>query len=240
MLTLTKLDKQLIFPPVGIALDKPNGLLAFGGDLSAERLMLAYASGIFPWFSQNEPIMWWSPDPRGILPLDNFKYSKSLKKFTRTCDYRITINCAFDQVIDICAAIPRSDSGTWITNDMIQAYKNLHRLGHAQSVEVWNEEKLVGGLYGIIVGKVFCGESMFHKATNASKLAMVSLVALLKSQGAEFIDCQMQNPHLASLGCIEVPRTRFLTMLAEQSRQSFNKTLWQPQTMKLDKYNLWA
>jgi leucyl/phenylalanyl-tRNA--protein transferase len=236
MLTLTKLDQQLIFPPTDIALIEPNGLLAFGGDLSAERLLLAYSSGVFPWFSQNEPIMWWSPDPRGILPLDNFKCSKSLKKFARNCDYKVTINSAFDQVIDICAAIPRNDSGTWITNDMINAYKNLHRLSHAHSVEVWSEDILVGGLYGIIVGKVFCGESMFHKATNASKLAMMSLVELLKSQGAEFIDCQMQNAHLASLGCIEVSRAKFLTRLAEQSKLSFDKPLWQPQTLNLTQW----
>jgi leucyl/phenylalanyl-tRNA--protein transferase len=236
MLTLTKLDQQLIFPPTDIALIEPNGLLAFGGDLSAERLLLAYSSGVFPWFSQNEPIMWWSPDPRGILPLDNFKCSKSLKKFARNCDYKVTINSAFDQVIDICAAIPRNDSGTWITNDMINAYKNLHRLSHAHSVEVWSEDILVGGLYGIIVGKVFCGESMFHKATNASKLAMMSLVELLKSQGAEFIDCQMQNAHLASLGCIEVSRSKFLTRLAEQSKLSFDKPLWQPQTLNLTQW----
>jgi leucyl/phenylalanyl-tRNA--protein transferase len=236
MLTLTKLDQQLIFPPADIALIEPNGLLAFGGDLSAQRLLLAYSSGVFPWFSENEPIMWWSPDPRGILPLDNFKCSKSLKKFARNCDYYITINNAFDQVIDICAAIPRNDSGTWITDEMINAYKNLHRLGHAHSVEVWSENILVGGLYGIIVGKVFCGESMFHKATNASKLAMLSLVEYLKSQAAEFIDCQMQNPHLASLGCIEVPRSSFLTMLAEQSKQSFGNDAWRPQHLNLTQW----
>ena len=147
----------------------------------------------------------------------------------------ITINNAFDQVIDICATIPRNDSGTWITDDMVNAYKNLHKLGHAHSVEVWSEDILVGGLYGIIVGKVFCGESMFHKVTNASKIAMLSLVKLLKSQDAEFIDCQMQNPHLASLGCIEVTRARFLTMLQQQSQQSFKKDVWQPQTLNLTK-----
>lgn len=231
MLTLTKLDKKLIFPPAHIALTEPNGLLAFGGDLSAKRLLLAYKSGIFPWFSQNEPVMWWSPDPRGILPLDNFKCSKSLKKFVRNCDYQITINSAFNQVIDECATIPRNDSGTWITYDMINAYKNLHSLGHAHSIEVWNEDTLVGGLYGIMVGKVFCGESMFHKVTNASKVAMFSLVEILKSQEAEFIDCQMQNPHLASLGCIEMPRDKFLIMLQQQSQQTFDKRVWQPQTL---------
>lgn len=227
MLTLTKLDNHLIFPPAEIALVEPNGLLAFGGDLTAQRLLLAYSSGIFPWFSQDEPIMWWSPDPRGILPLDNFQASKSLKKFARNCAYHISINTAFDQVIDICATIPRSDSGTWITDEMINAYKNLHKLGHAHSVEVWQDKTLVGGLYGVVVGKVFCGESMFHKATNASKLAMLNLVALLKSEGAEFIDCQMQNTHLASLGCIEMPRAQFLTKLAQQRQKQFRHNLWQ-------------
>jgi leucyl/phenylalanyl-tRNA--protein transferase len=233
---LTKLNKQLLFPSTDIALIEPNGLLAFGGDLSPRRLILAYSSGIFPWYSQNEPIMWWSPNPRGILPLDNFNCSKSLKKFARNCDYQITINKAFDQVIDICATIPRNDSGTWITDDMINAYKKLHLLGHAHSIEVWSDNVLVGGLYGVIVGKVFCGESMFHKATNASKLAMLSLVEYLKYQGAEFIDCQMQNPHLASLGCIEVPRTKFLTILAEQNQQSFDNDVWQPHTLNLTKW----
>ncbi len=233
MLTLTKLDKKLIFPPTDIALTEPNGLLAFGGDLSAERLLLAYESGIFPWFSQNEPVMWWSPNPRGILPVDNFKCSKSLKKFVRNCNYQITINIAFNQVIDECATIPRDDSGTWITYDMINAYKNLHRLGHAHSIEVWNEDTLVGGLYGIVIGKMFCGESMFHKATNASKVAMFSLVEILKSQAAEFIDCQMQNPHLASLGCIEVPRAQFLSMLAELSQQTLDYVVWLPQTLNI-------
>ncbi|MBU3001950.1 leucyl/phenylalanyl-tRNA--protein transferase [Paraglaciecola arctica] len=235
MLTLTKLDQQLFFPPTDMALTDPNGLLAFGGDLTAKRLLLAYSSGIFPWFSENEPIMWWSPNPRGILPLDNFNCSKSLKKFARKCHYTITINKAFDQVIDDCANIPRNDSGTWITQDMLNAYKHLHQLGYAHSVEVWNENILVGGLYGIIVGKVFCGESMFHKATNASKLAMLCLVKLLKSQDAEFIDCQMQNPHLASLGCVEVPRTKFLSMLAAQSKQLFDEDIWQPRAIDLKK-----
>lgn len=236
MLTLTKLNQQLIFPDVEMAHTDPNGLLAFGGDLSAQRLLLAYSSGIFPWFSENEPIMWWSPDPRGILPLDKFHRSKSLKKLARNCHYDITINNAFDHVIDHCATIPRNDSGTWITAEMIQAYKNLHQIGHAHSVEVWDGELLIGGLYGILVGKVFCGESMFHKAANASKLAMLALVELLKFQGAEFIDCQMQNPHLASLGCIEVPRSQFLTMLTKHSKQSFDKAVWQPQTINLDEF----
>ena len=236
MLTLTKLDNQLIFPHPEIAHREPNGLLAFGGDLSPQRLMLAYSMGIFPWFSDNELIMWWSPDPRGILPLDQFKCSKSLKKFARNCQYHITINHAFNQVIDTCATIPRNDSGTWITQEIINAYKNLHNLGHAHSVEVWQQDNLVGGLYGVVTGKVFCGESMFHKATNASKLAMLALVNMLKTQGAKFIDCQMQNSHLASLGCIEVPRSQFLGMLQQHRSQAFAPSLWHPQTLNLNQW----
>ncbi|WP_299081569.1 leucyl/phenylalanyl-tRNA--protein transferase, partial [uncultured Paraglaciecola sp.] len=139
MLTLTKLEQHLVFPPVELAHSDPNGLLAFGGDLSPNRLLLAYQSGIFPWFSEGEPIMWWSPDPRGILPIEDFKGSKSLRKFARKCDYQITLNNAFEQVIDTCATIPRNDSGTWITLDMINAYKSLHKLGHAHSIEVWQQ-----------------------------------------------------------------------------------------------------
>jgi leucyl/phenylalanyl-tRNA--protein transferase len=231
MQTLTKLTHRLTFPEQSLALVEPNGLLAFGGDLSPKRLLLAYSKGIFPWFSEDEPIMWWSPNPRGILPLAIFKPSKSLNKFVRNCDYRVSINQDFNQVIDACAHIPRNDSGTWITDDMIKAYKTLHQMGHAHSVEVWHDAQLVGGLYGVVVGKVFCGESMFHTAANASKLAFSTLVNLLVKQGAEFIDCQMQNPHLASLGCIEIARSRFLNMLTKQSQLSFADDMWQPRFM---------
>ncbi|WP_158969766.1 leucyl/phenylalanyl-tRNA--protein transferase [Paraglaciecola sp. L3A3] len=226
MLTLTQLDKDLIFPRCEYALDEPNGLLAFGGDLSVARLIKAYKNGVFPWYSQGEPILWWSPDPRGILLLDEFKCSKSLAKFSRNCDFQISVNMAFDQVIDSCANVPRNDSGTWITAEMIQAYKNLHNQGHAHSIEIWHDQELIGGLYGVAVGKVFCGESMFHTVTNASKLAMLNLVKLLKADGAVFIDCQMQNPHLASLGCMEIPREHFLAKLKQQTEHSFSPSLW--------------
>lgn len=234
MLTLTQLDHRLVFPPTKLALDDPNGLLAFDGDLSPERLLLAYSLGIFPWFTENEPIMWWSPDPRGVLPIEDFVASKSLRKFARTCGYTVSINKAFDQVIDTSASIPRHDSGTWITSDMINAYKKLHQLGHAHSVEVWSANNLVGGLYGVVVGKVFCGESMFHKVSNASKLAMLKLVETLKADGASFIDCQMQNPHLESLGCIEVPRAEFLARLSEQRNLAFSPNVWQPRILGTD------
>ncbi len=231
MLIVPQLDQQLIFPDPQQALSEPNGLLAFGGDLSVKRLILAYSQGIFPWFGEQEPIMWWSPNPRGVLLVDHFKPSKSLTKFSRTCRFKVTLNTAFDDVIDACANIPRNDSGTWITEQMIQAYKDLHQQGHAHSVEVWDSNILVGGLYGVAVGKVFCGESMFHQRSNASKLAFLYLVQHLKAHGAELIDCQMQNPHLKSLGCIEISRTKFLAKLTTQSSQSFAKTCWLAQTL---------
>ncbi|MCF2950054.1 leucyl/phenylalanyl-tRNA--protein transferase [Paraglaciecola aquimarina] len=232
MLTLTQLNEELTFPECHTAIVEPNGLLAFGGDLSCARLKLAYANGIFPWFSQGEPILWWSPDPRGIIRIDHYKASKSLRKFSRNCGLKISVNLAFNQVIDACASIPRNDSGTWITDEMIQAYKNLHLEGHAHSIEIWDEDQLVGGLYGVVSGKVFCGESMFHKVANSSKLAFWHLIEIVKSSGATFIDCQMQNPHLASLGCIEVSREYFLEQLAIQQQSTFANHLWQPRYLQ--------
>ena len=161
-----KLSHELVFPAPQLALTDPNGLLAFGGDLSVQRLLLAYHNGIFPWFSEGEPILWWSPDPRGILELDEFLCSRSLAKLARSPRYQVSLNQAFDQVIQACATVPRGSQGTWITGRMIKAYQALHRAGHAHSVEVWEQEQLVGGLYGISVGSVFCGESMFHCQSN--------------------------------------------------------------------------
>ncbi|MEP0356360.1 MAG: leucyl/phenylalanyl-tRNA--protein transferase [Paraglaciecola sp.] len=233
MLSLTRLNQTLQFPDTNYALEDPNGLLAFGGDLTEKRLLLAYSQGIFPWFSQGEPIMWWSPNPRGILPISDFKCSKSLGKFSRKCGYAVTINKNFNNVIEACASITRNDSGTWITKHMIDAYKHLHIRGHAHSIEVWDQQKqLVGGLYGVIVGKVFCGESMFHRVTNASKLAFMNLVTLLKEYNCSFIDCQMQNPHLESLGCIEVPRDEFLKLLQKESNEHLDPSLWTPRCIK--------
>jgi leucyl/phenylalanyl-tRNA--protein transferase len=232
MLTITQLNQDLEFPPCDYALDEPNGLLAFGGDLSCERLLTAYSQGIFPWYSQDEPIMWWSPDPRGILPLAEFRCSKSLRKFARNCGFQVSVNLAFNRVIDACAHIPRNDSGTWITDEMIHAYKTLHKQGHAHSIEVWDKDLLIGGLYGVVSGRVFCGESMFHQVTNTSKLAFWHLVELVKSAGAQFIDCQMQNLHLASLGCTEVSRDYFLRQLRQEQKAQFPKELWQARYLK--------
>jgi leucyl/phenylalanyl-tRNA--protein transferase len=228
MITLTKLNSNLEFPNIHEALQDPNGLLAFGGDLSCKRLLKAYSLGIFPWYSDGEPVMWWSPDPRGILPIDKFTPSKSLKKFARQQQLSISVNMAFSEVVEACAHAPRNDSGTWITQAMVQAYKTLHEAGHAHSIEVWQGEKLVGGLYGVVTGKVFCGESMFHRMANCSKLAFWHLVSLLKTENSRFIDCQMQNPHLASLGCIEVSRKTFQNKLKQEQTQSFSSDFWQP------------
>lgn len=231
MIHLPKLSVDLHFPDPHQALVDPNGLLAFGGDLSIARLRQAYANGIFPWYSPGEPILWWSPNPRGILPLEQFYCSSKLAKLVRQQRFKITLNHRFNDVIDACAAIPRNASGTWITQEMIAAYKQLHQAGHAHSVEVWQADNLVGGLYGVASGKLFCGESMFHRVNDCSKLAMYHLVQLLKAEESPFIDCQMVNPHLQTLGCIELPRVDFLQKLNALQSQTFSKDCWQPRIL---------
>ncbi|MHB1148724.1 MAG: leucyl/phenylalanyl-tRNA--protein transferase [Lutibacter sp.] len=206
------LSKDLVFPAVNLA-DK-NGLLAIGGDLSAERLLLAYKSGIFPWYNQGEPIIWYSPDPRMVLFPQNLKISKSMKQIIRKNQFRATFNQNFSEVIANCKNSYREDQGgTWITDEMEQAYINLHQVGVAKSVEVWQGNELVGGLYGIDLGHVFCGESMFSKVSNASKFAFIYLVQKLKKEHYKLIDCQIYNEHLASLGADEISRETFLTYL---------------------------
>lgn len=232
MINLTKLNHRIDFPLNEYALDDPNGLLAYGGDLSVPRLVYAYRHGIFPWFSEGEPILWWSPDPRGILHLEQFHCSKSLRKTARKGQFEVTLNQCFDEVIEACADIPRTDAGTWITEAMIDAYKLMHRKGHAQSIEVWQQGNLVGGLYGIAVGKVFCGESMFSYVTDASKIAMLYLVNHLRNIGADFIDCQMQTPHLRSLGCQEAPRKQFLKLLAHSVDKQTSEQSWLPKRLE--------
>ncbi|MDP2068734.1 MAG: leucyl/phenylalanyl-tRNA--protein transferase [Lutibacter sp.] len=206
------LSKDLVFPSVNLA-DK-NGLLAIGGDLSAERLLLAYKSGIFPWYNPREPIIWYSPDPRMVLFPKNLKISKSMKQIIRKNQFRATFNQNFSEVISNCKNSYREgQGGTWITDEMEQAYINLHQLGVAKSVEVWEGDELVGGLYGIDLGHVFCGESMFSKVSNASKFAFVYLVQKLEKEHYTLIDCQVYNAHLASLGADEISREIFLTYL---------------------------
>ena len=206
------LSKDLVFPPVHLA-DK-NGLLAIGGDLSPERLLLAYKSGIFPWYNDDEPIIWYSPDPRMVLFPGNLKISKSMKQIIRKNQFRATFNQNFSEVIANCKNSYREgQGGTWITDEMEQAYINLHNLGVTKSVEVWEENELVGGLYGIDLGHIFCGESMFSKVSNASKFAFIQLVQKLEKEHYTLIDCQVYNAHLASLGADEISRTAFLTYL---------------------------
>jgi len=207
------LSKDLVFPPVHLA--NKEGLLAVGGDLSVERLILAYKSGIFPWYNQGEPIIWYSPNPRMVLFPKDLKVSKSMKQVIRKEGFTVTFNQNFSEVISNCKHIFRaSDQGeTWITNEMQHAYINLHKKGIAKSVEVWLGDELVGGLYGIDLGTVFCGESMFSKVSNASKFAFIKLVQKLENENYTLIDCQVYNNHLASLGADEISRDDFLSFL---------------------------
>lgn len=206
------LSKDLVFPPVHLA-DK-DGLLAIGGDLSLERLLLAYKSGIFPWYNPGEPIIWYSPNLRMVLFPKDLNISKSMKQIIRKNEFKITFNQNFKAVISNCKTIKRDgQGGTWITDEMQDAYIKLHDKGIAKSVEVWLENELVGGLYGIDLGTVFCGESMFSKISNTSKLAFIYLVQKLEKEKYKLIDCQVYNPHLESLGADEISREEFLKFL---------------------------
>ena len=225
MIALHYIENNAPFPSVDTALDEPNGLLAFGADLSPSRLFSAYSQGIFPWFSDDEPLLWWSPNPRAIIELDDFVASKSLLKLARKRRYRVTLNQSFEKVIDACSSIPRKNlnndgvsNETWITEEMVQAYCHLHGLGIAHSVEVWDNETLVGGLYGVGIGKVFCGESMFHTQSNTSKLAMYALVKHMQSHNMAFIDCQLPTDHLCSLGAKAITRDLFIDKLYENNQ----------------------
>lgn len=203
------LDDEIVFPDTALA--EPDGLLAIGGDLSTERLKLAYQSGIFPWFSEGDPILWFSPHERCVIYPERIKVSKSMNKLLKSNLFTVTTNQAFDKVIGNCAATPRlGQDGTWITKEMQQAYIKLHEMGLAHSIEVWLNEKLVGGLYGVKIGEVFCGESMFSLVSNASKTA---LIYLAKNMNFKLIDCQLPNDHLMSLGAEMISRKAYLDML---------------------------
>ncbi|WP_291097063.1 MULTISPECIES: leucyl/phenylalanyl-tRNA--protein transferase [unclassified Flavobacterium] len=206
------LSKELFFPPVSRA--NSEGILAVGGDLSPERLLLAYKSGIFPWFEEDDPILWWSPNPRMVLFLDELVVSKSMRNIINRNIFKVTFNQNFREVISNCRKIKREgQNGTWITNDMIEAYCKLHESGIAKSVEVWQNDELVGGLYGIDLGHIFCGESMFSKVSNASKVAFIALANQLKAANYKLLDCQVYNEHLESLGCREIDREEFMKIL---------------------------
>ena len=208
------LESATSFPPLELALTEPNGLLCAGGDLSPQRILSAYSRGIFPWYAKGEPILWWSPDPRMVLHPSEFKISRSLRKTLRHGAYEVRLDSDFPAVIRACAkSRRRGQHGTWITAEMRSAYCTLHELGFAHSVETWVENTLVGGLYGIAIGKMFYGESMFSHATDASKIALAHLARFLDRNGFGLIDCQMNTPHLASLGAREVPRQEFIARL---------------------------
>ncbi|HYN77206.1 MAG TPA: leucyl/phenylalanyl-tRNA--protein transferase [Lamprocystis sp. (in: g-proteobacteria)] len=201
------------FPDVRQALRHPNGLLAAGGDLSPQRLVRAYRHGIFPWFSDDDPILWWSPDPRTVLFPDRLRCSRSLRKRLRQRPFGVTLDRDFAAVIQACAAPRDGAHGTWILPEMVAAYSTLHRLGIAHSVEVWDAGRLVGGLYGVACGQTFFGESMFSRVTDASKVALVHLCRELVDRGFRLIDCQMRTAHLSSLGAVELPRDQFVAWL---------------------------
>lgn len=202
------------FPETSNALSNPDGLLAVGGDLQPELLLTAYRRGIFPWYSEGQPVLWWSPDPRAVIYPDRLHISRSLRRSCRKRGFVTTLNRDFDAVIAACAAKRSDQEGTWITPEMIEAYRSLARLGYAHSVETWLEDQLAGGIYGVAIGRVFYGESMFSHQTDASKVALVRLAAELKRRGYRLIDCQVQSPHLDSLGAVALPRQRFIELLA--------------------------
>jgi leucyl/phenylalanyl-tRNA---protein transferase len=228
MIRLPLLDENApdLFPDPHTALIDPNGLLAFGGDLSPQRLLAAYARGIFPWYNQGEPILWWSPDPRCVFRTDTLRPNRSLRRSLANADWNVTLNRAFGAVMEACAAPRPGQAGTWISPAMIDAYRALHAMGHAHSVEVWDGEHLIGGIYGVAIGHLFCGESMFSAVSGGSKMALCALATLLREWDFPLLDAQVSNPHLLSLGAIELPRHDFLREVAALSAQPFEQQRW--------------
>jgi len=214
------------FPDPRTALEEPNGLLAFGGDLSTERLLSAYRQGIFPWYNPGEPILWWSPNPRCVFETANVHVSRSMRKLLSRSEWTYTIDKAFDRVIRACAGEREGQRGTWIGKPMIEAYEALHREGHAHSVEVWDGENLVGGIYGLAIGRLFCGESMFSHATGGSKAALIALCRLLEAHGMPLLDAQVTNPHLLSMGAIELSRDEFLGYASALAAEKAPRSMW--------------
>lgn len=218
------------FPPVESALEEPNGLLAAGGDLSVLRLLDAYSHGIFPWYEEGQPVLWWSPDPRMVLWPGEMRISRRLARLIQQNLYRVTMDEAFQEVIRNCASVRRKSKGTWITPDMQQAYCRLHQAGFAHSVEVWLGDELVGGVYGIALGKVFFGESMFSSRNNTSKLAMAYLTRQLHLWGFKLIDCQVSSVHLQSLGAVEISRPEFMQHLQNHLKHADDSGKWRLQS----------
>ncbi len=214
------------FPAIELALKDPDGLLAAGGSLRPERLLKAYRSGIFPWFDDQQPILWWSPDPRLMLKPSELHISRSLNKFIKKQHYRCTIDTAFDRVMTACSAPREQQDGSWITDSMIDAYQELFKLGHAHSVEVWLNNELIGGLYGVCIGQVFFGESMFSRQTNASKVGFAFICRHLAEWGCEVVDCQVHSDHLESLGAAVIPRNSFMQLLDQYCPLPLSNNAW--------------
>ena len=229
---LAWLERDDPFPPVERALKNPNGLLAAGADLSVARLLEAYGRGVFPWYSHGQPLLWWSPDPRMVLFCEELKVPRSLAKSIRNKGYEVRIDTAFPEVLKGCAAPRKDQPGTWLGPDMRVAYARLHQEGYAHSFETWSEGELVGGLYGVALGRMFYGESMFSRATDASKVALVELVSFLKTRGYPLIDCQMHTPLLESLGAREIPRREFLRALASLVNYPEPPSKWMKRTQE--------
>ncbi len=220
-----RLPQEIRFPPPQLA--REDGLLAVDGDLSTPRLLTAYRMGIFPWFSEGDPLLWWSPDPRLVLFPQELRVSRRLARLVRSRRFAVTVDTVFERVITACARTRlENDEPTWIDERMIAAYTRLHREGYAHSVEAWQDDRLAGGLYGVSLGNCFFGESMFTHLSNASKVAFVTLVAWLQRQGFEMIDCQVSTPHLKSLGAVEIPRSWFLALLAKALKTSDRRGKW--------------
>lgn len=225
-------SKPVVFPPTHLAMTEPDGLLAVGGDLTPEWLLNAYHKGIFPWFNEEDPILWWSPNPRSVLFTNALKVRRSLIKTIRKQQFTITFDRQFETVMRHCAIIERHDQdGTWISEEMLAAYSQLYKSGHAHSVEVWQDNQLVGGLYGVAIGKVFFGESMFSKVADASKIALVALCQQLKVWNFRIIDTQVETPHLRSLGATLISREHFESILKEETHKDFPPKHW---TLEVD------
>lgn len=231
------LERNTPFPHPRQALRHPNGLLAAGADLSVDRLLLAYRSGIFPWYSEGDPLLWWSPDPRMVLHTDELKISRSLAKSIRNRGYEVRVDTAFAEVLEGCAGPRRTQPGTWLGPEMREAYHRLHQLGYAHSFETWRDGELQGGLYGMAIGRMFYGESMFSRATDASKVSLAALVAELRARGFPLIDCQMNTSHLASLGAREIRRSDFLRAVSALVNYAEPPGRWEitlPKSQRLD------
>jgi leucyl/phenylalanyl-tRNA--protein transferase len=232
--TLSQLSEiNLDFPPLDKALTEPNGLLAMGGDLSTQRLIKAYHSGVFPWFNEGEPLLWWSPNPRTVIFLDELRINKTLRKFINKSPYKITVNAAFTEVIAQCANAPFRNDDTWIIEPMQNAYSLLHQKGYAHSIEVWQDDLLVGGLYGVAINGFFSGESMFYLKDNASKCALVALKLHLESVGVKFIDCQLMNPFLADMGAVDISRFSFMEYQECAINKAVPSHFWSVKELKL-------